>query len=923
MLALKNITKEYASGEEKLMALKGISFCFRKSEFVSILGPSGCGKTTTLNIIGGLDRYTDGDLVINGKSTKDFTDSDWDTYRNHSVGFVFQSYNLIPHQTILANVELALTLSGVDKKERRERAVKALEQVGLGTQINKRPNQLSGGQMQRVAIARALINDPEILLADEPTGALDSETSVQIMNILKEISKDRLIIMVTHNPELAEEYSNRIIRFADGVVVDDTNPFSEEEEAKEIKALAENPKDNKGKSGMSFRTALTLSLQNLMTKRARTILTAFAGSIGIIGIALILALSTGINNYIDNIQEETMLSIPITVEQQALDTDALMSSMTGIGQEMMNTDREKDGIYVNTAMKEMLKAFLAEASVNNLTSFRQYIEDNREVFDELCNEITYNYSTVLNVYKADTTDGVVQVNPATFMQDAMSMSGGMGGMGDMSSMMSSNPMMNMNMWVQLIGDEELMDMQYDIVAGKFPTDKSEVVLIVDPTYSVNEFVQYALGLKDMANFTEDIMKVFTESETDAPTEQIKYSFDEILDMRFKLVLNSDCFVYNEETKCWDDFRENSLFLREAVNNGLELKIVGILCPDEDLTLASNPGGIGFTSALMDWAIAETANSEVVQQQLAQPNMNIITGTEFANTNLSEIRLADIDFSKIDMNKLDITPFMSMMADMDMESMDMASMTDMSSIMDFSTMTPLMQTMMESFLTEDQANAIKKAYLDSVSSDDTYNSNLAKMGYANVLTPSSIYLYPKDFATKAELETVIDYYNEQVEALGFESYTIQVTDFIGILLDSVTTILNIVTYVLVAFVAISLIVSSIMIGIITYISVLERTKEIGILRSIGASKKDVSRVFNAETVIVGLASGCLGIGVTLLLEIPINLVLKYLTTVKAAASLSPVAAIVLIGISVLLSFIAGLIPSGLAAKKDPVEALRTD
>ena len=918
MLALKNITKEYASGEEKLMALKGISFCFRKSEFVSILGPSGCGKTTTLNIIGGLDRYTDGDLVINGKSTKDFTDGDWDTYRNHSVGFVFQSYNLIPHQTILANVELALTLSGVGKKERRERAVKALEQVGLGTQINKRPNQLSGGQMQRVAIARALINDPEILLADEPTGALDSETSVQIMNILREISKDRLIIMVTHNPELAEEYSNRIIRFADGVVVDDTNPFSEEDEAKEIEALAEERnQQSKGKSGMSFKTALTLSLQNLMTKRARTILTAFAGSIGIIGIALILALSTGINNYIDKIQEETMLSIPITVEQQALDTDALMSSMTGIGQEMMSTDREKDGVYVNTAMKEMLKAFLAEASVNNLTSFRQYVEDNREIFDELCNEITYNYSTVLNIYKADTADGVVQVNPTTFMQDAMSMSGGM----DMG-MMPSSSMMNMNMWVQLIGDEELMDMQYDLVAGKFPTDKSEVVLIVDPTYSVNELVQYALGLKDMANFTDEIMKVFTE-DADAPVETIKYSFDEILDMRFKLVLNSDCFVYNEETKCWDDFRENGLFLREAVNNGLELKIVGILCPDEDLTLASNPGGIGYTSELMSWAINETANSEVVQQQLAQPNMNIITGTEFASTNLSEIRLADIDFSKIDMNKLDITPFMSMMADMDMESMDMASMTDMSSVMDFSTMTPLMQTMMESFLTQEQADAIKKAYLDSVASDDTYNSNLAKMGYANVLTPSSIYMYPKDFSTKAELETVIDYYNEQVEALGFESYTIQVTDFIGILLDSVTTILNIVTYVLVAFVAISLIVSSIMIGIITYISVLERTKEIGILRSIGASKKDVSRVFNAETVIVGLASGCLGIGVTLLLEIPINLVLKYLTTVKAAASLSPVAAIVLIAISVLLSFIAGLIPSGLAAKKDPVEALRTD
>ncbi len=918
MLVLKNITKEYASGEEKLMALKGISFCFRKSEFVSILGPSGCGKTTTLNIIGGLDRYTDGDLVINGKSTKDFTDSDWDTYRNHSVGFVFQSYNLIPHQTILANVELALTLSGVGAKERKERAIKALEQVGLGTQINKRPNQLSGGQMQRVAIARALINDPEILLADEPTGALDSETSVQIMNILKEISKDRLIIMVTHNPDLAEEYSNRIIRFADGVVTDDTNPFTEEEEAKEVEALAAEQQQAKGKSGMSFKTALSLSLQNLMTKRARTILTAFAGSIGIIGIALILALSTGIQNYIDRIQEETMLSIPITVEQQSMDTDSLMSTMTGIGQEMMSAEINKDVITVNTAMDEMISAFLAEASVNNLTSFRQYIEDNRELFDELCNDIVYNYSTVLNIYKVNADDSLVQVNPATFMDDFSTMSGGM--MDMMASFSPASSMMSMNMWNPLIGDEELLDMQFDIIAGRFPTDKTEVVLVVDQFYSMNELVQYALGLKDMSTFMEDMMSTLTNMETVENDLQESYSFDELLNMTFKLVLNSDCFRYNEETGCWDDFRNNALFLRDAVNNGLELKIVGIVCPDEDLTISAIQGGIGYMPELMAWAIEQTANSPVVQAQLADPTINVLTGTEFASTNLSEIRLADIDFSKIDMNKLDFTPFMSMAGSIDLSTVDL---TDMSSVIDFSSITPLMQSMMESFLTEEQANALKKAYLESVSTEDTYSGNLEKMGYANVLTPTSIYIFPKNFETKAELEQVIDYYNAQVEALGFESYTIQVTDLIGILLNSITTILNIVTYVLVCFVAISLVVSSIMIGIITYISVLERTKEIGILRSIGASKKDVSRVFNAETVIVGLASGCLGIGVTLLLEIPINILLKYLTSVPAAASLSPVAAVLLIGISVLLSFVAGLIPSGLAAKKDPVEALRTD
>lgn len=918
MLALKNITKEYSSGEEKLMALKGISFCFRKNEFVSILGPSGCGKTTTLNIIGGLDRYTDGDLVINGKSTKDFTDADWDTYRNHSIGFVFQSYNLIPHQTILANVELALTLSGVGKKERRERAVKALEQVGLGNQLNKRPNQLSGGQMQRVAIARALINDPEILLADEPTGALDSETSVQIMNILKEIAKDRLIIMVTHNPELAEEYSNRIIRFADGVVVDDTNPFSEEDEAREVENLAAQNKDaDKGKSGMSFKTALALSLQNLMTKRTRTILTSFAGSIGIIGIALILALSTGIQNYIDRIQEETMLSIPITIEQQSVDTNALMSTMTGIGESMMTPDHELDAVYINTAMNEMINAFLAEASVNNLTSFRQYIEDNREVFDELCNEITYNYSTVLNIYKADTSESIVQVNPATFMNDFSAMSGGMA---DMMGSMAPSSMMQMNLWIQLIGDEELLDMQYDIVAGRFPQDKSEVVLIVDQNYSVNEFVQYGLGLKDMSKFSEELMQTLTNGQTVDSGLQESYSFEEILAMRYKLVLNKDCFSYNEQTGTWDDLRENELFLREAINNGLEIKIVGIVCPDEDLTLSTATGGIGYTSALTEWALAQTEESEIVKQQLANPTVNVLTGEEFSNLSVSDIRLADIDLSKIDMNKLDFSPFMSMAGDIDLSTIDL---TDMSSVFDFSTLTPFMQSMMESFLTEDQANALKKAYIESISSDDTYNGTLAKMGYANKLTPSSIYIYPKNFETKAELEKVVDYYNAQVEALGFENYTIQITDLIGILLGSITTILNIVTYVLVCFVAISLVVSSIMIGIITYISVLERTKEIGILRSIGASKKDVSRVFNAETVIVGLASGCLGIGVTLLLEIPINIILKYLTQVPAAASLSPVAAFVLIGISVLLSFVAGLIPSGLAAKKDPVEALRTD
>ncbi len=911
MLVLKNIVKDYVTGDTTVRALNDVSINFRENEFVSILGPSGCGKTTLLNIIGGLDKYTSGDLVINGKSTKSFTDENWDTYRNHSIGFVFQSYNLIPHQSVLANVELALTLSGVSKKERKERAIAALEKVGLKEQIHKRPNQMSGGQMQRVAIARALINNPDILLADEPTGALDSETSVQVMELLREIAKDKLIIMVTHNPDLATEYSSRIIRCMDGKVIDDSNPFepaAEDFETEKIKAEEEKAKGRK--PSMSFATAFGLSMRNLGTKKGRTFLTAFAGSIGIIGIALVLALSNGIQNYVDKVQNDTLLAFPMSVEREAVDTDNMMNAVMGMSESMLNVGHDRDKVYVNQMVTEMINTFVAQSSSNNIKSFKKYIDDNSEKFNELCNDLQFKYSTPLNIYKADTSDGVVRVNPNTAMAE---MAGNM--MQGMEGFMNSSMM---DAWIEIIGDNDVVERQYDVIYGRLPENKNEVVLMIDGNNEINELLLYALGIKNQNDFSSNIMGALAGNEVEEAQES--FTYEDICNMKFKLVLNCDYMVKDKKTGLWSDRSSNLAYVKKLIDNGLELSIVGIIRPDEDNVLSVGTGGIGYMTELMDYALDYTANSQVVKEQLANPKKDIITGMEFVDLTVNDFDLVDIDMSIIDMNYLDIGPFMSMAGDIDLAEIDIM---DMSSIFNFGDMTDLQKKLMEGYLDDEQVLALKQAYIDTVNAKCSYDNTMSILGYQPIDTPTSIYFYPKSFESKDELNAMISYYNEKVTADGHPEYSISPTDAIGVLLSSVTKIIDIVTYVLVVFVAISLVVSSIMIGIITYISVLERTKEIGILRAIGASKSDVSRVFNAETIIVGLAAGIIGILSTLLLEIPINLLLDYLTKTGAAAQLPFKAGVILVCISVFLTFIAGLVPSSLAAKKDPVEALRTE
>ncbi len=924
MLVLKNIVKDYVAGDTTVRALKGININFRENEFVAILGPSGCGKTTMLNIIGGLDRYTSGDLVINGKSTKDFTDGDWDTYRNHSIGFVFQSYNLIPHQTVLANVELALTLSGVSKKERKERAIKALEQVGLGEQIYKKPSQMSGGQMQRVAIARALINNPDILLADEPTGALDTETSVQIMEILKEIAKDKLIIMVTHNPDLANEYATRIISCLDGNITNDTNEFIPTEEDKKAENAKRLEEEKKGKKpSMSMATAFSLSLRNLVTKKGRTFLTAFAGSIGIIGISLVLALSTGIENYIDKMQNDLMLAMPVSVEKEAIDMNNVMGALMDIGSTIMETDHDLDNIYVNSTFTEMINTFISQSTANNLKSYKQYIEDNQEKFDELCNDIQYKYETPLNIYKEDTTDGVVKVNPNAMLDTLMGSTEQSSTMNTMTSSMTNMFSSSAtNSWVELIGDNELLSQQYEIITGRLPEAYNEVVLIVDKNNEINELVMYALGLKDQNKFMEDMVGMMTSDGESTSTIVDQYTYDDILNMKFRLVLNHQYFVKDKETGLWSDQSSNIYYVKQLIEQGVQINIVGILRPDANNVMSTGTGSIGYTTELMEYALDATLNSEIVQEQLTHPDVDVLTGLEFTNLTVNDFSLADIDLSVIDFQYLDLTPFMSLMEGIDLSQIDILNL-NIEDLIDFSDMTDLTKKLMEGFLSDEQVIAFKQAYIDTLNAECSLEKTYAAIGYATEDSPSSIYLYPKSFEAKDEINEMTNYYNEQMIAQGHLGYTVTLTDIIGMLMSTITSVLNIVTVVLVCFVAISLVVSSIMIGIITYISVLERTKEIGILRSIGASKSDISRVFNAETVTIGLGAGLFGILTTLLLEIPINLMLTYLTHTGAAAELPVVAAIVLVCISVGLTFIAGLIPSSIAAKKDPVEALRSE
>ena len=913
MLVLKDIVKDYVTGDTTVRAMKNISINFRENEFVAILGPSGCGKTTMLNIIGGLDRYTSGDLVINGKSTKTFTDGDWDTYRNHSIGFVFQSYNLITHQTVLANVELALTLSGVSKKERREKAIEALKKVGLEDHIYKRPTQMSGGQMQRVAIARALINNPDIILADEPTGALDSETSIQIMELLKEVAKDKLVIMVTHNPDLALQYATRVIRCLDGSVIDDSNPFVPTEEDYKIeKEKAEEEKKKGKKPSMSMATAFTLSLRNLVTKRTRTILTAVAGSIGIIGIALVLALSNGINGYIDRIESDALLLFPMSVEKEAVNTDSLLQTALGLNP-LLGVNHEKDAVYVNTSFNTMINTFVAQSNSNNLQSFKKYIDENRAKFDELCNDVQFNYTTKLNIYRVQDGENPIQVNPSTLL-DNMNMESlsSLEGFVDMNSYV--------NLWKQLVGDNETIDNYYDVIYGRLPKDYNEVVLIVDGNNEVTELMAYALGLKDQSQFTANLMNALSGGEKLESGDAERISYDDIINLRFKMLTNSDLMHKDEKTGLWSDMRNNAIYVNSRLEDAIDIKVVGIVRPGEDNVLSVGTGYIGYTGELMDYALKRTRESEVVKEQLANPKKDVITGLEFFDKTVNDFDLADIDLNEIDFNKLNITPFLSMAKDMDLSQIDI---TDMSSMFNFGDMSDLQKKLMEGYLDDEQVLAFKQAYIDTINSKCSLEKTYETIGYSDESNPTSIALYPKNFETKEEVNNMVDFYNQTVSKDGHEELTINCTDYIGIAMNIATQAINIVTYTLVIFVAISLVVSSIMIGIITYVSVIERTKEIGILRSIGASKRDVSNVFNAETFIIGLSAGLIGIGVTILCEIPINLLLRNLTGAPITAILPFTDGLSLVCISVFLTFIAGLIPSSLAAKKDPVEALRTE
>lgn len=837
MLELNGIRKTYVTGTTSVEALKGIDLKFRDSEFVSILGQSGCGKTTLLNIIGGLDKYTSGDLKINGRSTKDFKDRDWDAYRNNSIGFVFQSYNLIPHQTVLSNVELALTLSGVSKAERRQRATEALEKVGLKEQIHKKPNQMSGGQMQRVAIARALVNDPDILLADEPTGALDTQTSIQIMDLLKEISKDRLIIMVTHNPELATQYSTRIIRLLDGTITDDNNPYNGEDDNITTKTDEDSLTDKKSgktkkkKTSMSFFTALSLSLNNLMTKKTRTILTAFAGSIGIIGIALILSISNGIQNYIDRVQRDTLSSYPIQLQKESVDVSSMIENM--MGNKDKNVDHDKDKIYSNNIMTDMANSMVAEVNSNNLKAFKSYLENHKSDVDGYISDIQYSYDVPLYIYSTDTSDGVTQLNPSSVMENmyGMSVSG--------DGMMSAG-MQNTSVWSRLFDNRQMLDEQYDLIAGSWADNYNEVMLVVDENNEIDDYTLYSLGFKDPAEVKKIFKNVMAGNSYE--TEETQYTYDEVLNKKFKLVLPTELYRYNDTFGTWEDASHDDEYMTTVVNNAEEVKIAGIIRKNPDAASVSVSSGVAYTKDLMPYIIEKVNETQIVKQQLADPEKDVFTGMSFDN--------------------------------------------DKTSI-------------------------------------STLENNKSLLGIASEDNPSEIDIYAKDFDSKEKLQDFIKNYNDEVTADGRDEDTINYTDYVGILMSSVSTIITAISSVLIAFVAISLVVSSIMIGIITYISVLERTKEIGVLRSIGASKKDVSRVFNAETLIEGFVSGAMGIIITLILCIPANAVIKNVTDISNVAQLPVAGAVILVIISMLLTTIAGLIPAKMAAKKDPVVALRTE
>lgn len=1090
MLQLLNICKSYTTADFTQTALDNVSVSFRDNEFVAILGPSGSGKTTLLNIVGGLDHYDSGNLIIDGISTEQYKDKDWDAYRNNRIGFVFQSYNLIPHQTVLSNVELALTLSGVSRAERHDRAVAALEQVGLGDHINKKPSQLSGGQMQRVAIARALINDPEILLADEPTGALDSKTSVQIMDLLTEIANDRLVIMVTHNPELAEDYATRIVTLTDGVIRSDTDPFDPTaEDMRESEKPARRTK-------MSFLTALSLSFKNLMTKKGRTLMTAFAGSIGIIGIAAILALANGVNNYIKSVEEETLSEYPLQIQSTGFDMTSMMFGAAGEGAEASGAaeDKGEDSVHV----VEMVSNMVSSIGSNDLASLKEYLDSGESDIDQYTSAIEYTYSVAPQIFSAD-TEKLRQVNP-----DKSFSALGLG------SSTSSNSLMSMSMstdtFYEMPSDPNLYEYQYDVKAGRWPENHNEVVLVLTGNGGISDFMLYTLGLRDSAELDDMVKKFAAEEEVTAPTDMEDPSYEDILGVSFKLVNAADYYVHDDEFNVWKDKTDDEAYMRELVENGEDIEVVGVVQPRDDATATMLSSGINYPATLTDYVIEEAADSAIVKDQIAHPDTNVFTGKSFDDEDGDEdgfsmeslftidgdaIQAAfkfdesaltsglsgmSLDLSGLSLDMGSLPAFDGSAIAIDPTSIDMGQYLDFSDIkldlgdlqpdMDSAKMQAAMQDIMEGFnpwyknwaqeqvaqgkvptmedgakayleseevqqkiadaimgsINMDQATEALQAQLQqqigakmqqavpamaqalqgqlqaSISTamssymqnvlgaymqqmqaaietqvsaamqqsmsqiaanmsnamsidesafqnafqmnmseeelgelmmslmnteDTSYDNNLKKLGYADPAKPGGIDIYPIDFESKEKVIEILDGYNDRMTADGQEDKVITYTDFVGTLMSSVTDIVNMISYVLVAFVAISLVVSSIMIGVITYISVLERKKEIGILRSIGASKGDISRVFNAETIIVGFTAGVIGIGLTALACIPANAIVYSLFDVANVASLPWQAAVILIAISVFLTFLAGLIPSSAASRKDPVEALRSE
>lgn len=878
MLKLKNIKKNYKTDFGDVEALKGITLNFRKSEFVSILGPSGCGKTTLLNIIGGLDRYTSGDLLINGKSTEDFNDRDWDNYRNHSVGFVFQSYNLIPHLTVFENVELALTLSGV-KKEKRNKMVKdALEKVGLADKLKVKPNQLSGGQMQRVAIARALVNNPEILLADEPTGALDTKTSIQVLDLLKEIAKERLVIMVTHNPDLAKTYSTRIISLLDGNVISDSNPYEGAKESKQEKV------EKKKKTSMSFLTALSLSLKNLLTKKGRTFLVAFAGSIGIIGIATILAISSGFKKYIKNVEEDTLSTYPLTIYEKETNMSSSLEMIMGKNN---NKENRNDGkIYSNNIFSELMSSVISGTHTNNLEAFDAYLRENEELLGKYVSSIERHYGITVDVYAND-LNNIFKVNPSSVFDDAFKKAG----MSGMTSGFTSS----MNIWSQMLSNKDLVKSQYDLLIGSWPKEYNEILLVVDKNNEIPDYALFALGLKPQEELDE-ILKAVKEGRKPNIKES-SYMFSDLLNLTFKLVLKADLYEQNKSGSGYELMENDQEYMKKLLSQCVDLKVTGIIRPNEDAVAQSIRGVVCYDSSLIEYIINETNSKEIVKKQLANPKVDVFSNLPFMSEDLTMESLNQLIESIPDETKKGQIK----------KSIEEAKANGYS------------DEMIISFIRTN----LNKILSYSGITIGTYEENLTKLGVGSFDKPKTISIYPLNFSSKDEIVKIIEEYNKKVTSEGRTDLVIEYTDYIGILMSSISDVIDAVSYVLFAFVAISLVVSSIMIGIITYISVLERIKEIGVLRSVGASKLDISRVFNAETIIIGFSSGVLGILITLLLLIPINIIIGNLANIHNVAKLPVEGAFILIAISVVLSVIAGLIPAITAARKNPVEALRSE